>query len=188
MKERRMMINIELNSVEEINQAVEPDENLLNFLEYTISLISEARSAQDVDLLMDDFIANDMTELLSENKYMFRVLSVIWLNTFKRVFMQSDEKSFPVNVLWLPVLFKKLGWELKDKSHLNNLFQTCLASAEDNASLYDYMCLLFIDGLLNSPKDAYPRFEGMIKGFDVNDLEKQKLDSLLTEIKSLGWQ
>lgn len=181
------MIHAEVNTIEQDDQSVAADENLLNFLEYTISLISEARSAQDVDLLMDDFIANDMTNLLSENKYMFRVLSVIWLNTFKRVFMQAEEKSFPVNVLWLPVLFNRLGWELKDKNHLNNLFQTCLTNAEKNNSLYDYMCLLFIDGLLNVPHEAYKRFEMALNGFEVNDLEKQKLDSLLGEVKSLGW-
>jgi len=181
------MINAEINSVDESNQAVAADENILNFLEYTISLISEARSAQDVDLLMDDFIASDMTNLLSEHKYMFRVLSVIWLNTFKRVFMQGNENSFPVNVLWLPILFEKLGWELKDKNHLNNLFQTCLSKAEKNDSLYDYMCLLFIDGILNNPRESYLRFEKAVNGFDVNDLEKQKLDGLLIEVKSLGW-
>jgi len=181
------MIYAEQNPIIENDQTTAADENILNFLEYTISLISEAKSAEDVDLLMDDFIANDMTDLLKEHKYMFRVLSVIWLNTFKRVFMQGQENSFPVNVLWLPVLFDKLGWELKDKNHLNNLFQSCVSNAEKNNSLYDYMCLLFIDGLLNVPHEAYARFENAINGFEVNDLEKQKLDGLLAEVRSLGW-
>ena len=164
-----------------------PDENILNFLEYTISLISEAKTAQEVDLLMDDFVADDMTNLLTEHKNMFRVLSVIWLNTFKRVFIQSEENSFPVNVLWLPILFARLGWELKDKNHLHNLFQACLSKAEKNASLYDYLCLLFIDGLLNTPHEAYERFEKAIKLFEVNDLEKKKLEAMCGEIESLGW-
>ena len=181
------MINTELKPLENTEQEVVVDENILSFLEYTISLISEARTAQDVDLLMDDFIANDMTNLLTENKYMFRVLSVIWLNTFKRVFMQSNEQSFPVNVLWLPVLFNRLGWELKDKNHLNNLFQTCVSNADSNNSLYDYLCLLFIDGLLNSTHDAYERFVKTVDVFEMNDIERQQFESMLSEIRSLGW-
>ena len=181
------MINAELKTKQDSDEVVGVDENILNFLEYTISLISEARTAQDVDLLMDDFIAEDMTNLLTENKYMFRVLSVIWLNTFKRVFINRQEKSFPVNVLWLPILFGRLGWELKDKNHLNNLFQTCMENAEENSSLYDYLCLLFIDGLLNNSHDAFLRFKGVIESFDVNDIERQKLESLLGEISRLGW-
>ena len=181
------MRNTELNTFGKQSEAVPADENILNFLEYTISLISEAKSAQEVDLLMDDFVADDMTNLLTEHKYLFRVLSVIWLNTFKRVFLQSEENSFPVNVLWLPVLFKRLDWELKDKNHLQNLFQTCLSNAEKNGSLYDYLCLLFVDGLLNTPRDAFLRFEVAVKSFKVNDLEKQKLEGLCGEIKSLGW-
>ncbi len=178
------------NTVTHINEkyaTTSPDENILNFMEYTISLISEAKTAQDVDLLMDDFIADDMTNLLSEHKYLFRVLSVIWLNTFKRVFMQGQGNSFPVNILWLPVLFNRLGWELKDKNHLNNLFQTCLESAEKNNSLYDYLCLLFIDALLNTPSEAFVRFDGAIRSFEVNDFERKKLTDLCGEIKSLGW-
>jgi len=176
-----------VNFNERTQEQIPADENILNFMEYTISLISEAKTAQDVDLLMDDFVADDMTDLLTEHKYMFRVLSVIWLNTFKRVFLQGSENSFPVNVLWLPVLFSKLGWELKDKNHLNSLFQTCMENAEQKNSLYDYLCLLFIDGLLNNPSDAFVRFDGVIKSFDVNDIEKQKLEGLCNEIKSLGW-
>jgi len=181
------MINAELKANQVSDEIVNVDENIINFLEYTISLISEAKSAQDVDLLMDDFMADDMTKLLTENKYMFRVLSVIWLNTFKRVFMNSEEKSFPVNVLWLPILFSRLGWELKDKNHLNNLFHTCMSNAEESNSLYDYLCLLFIDSLLHSAHDAFQRFKGAVESFEVNDIERQQLDAMLGEISSLGW-
>ena len=44
-----------------------------------------------------------------------------------------------------------------------------------------------MDGLLHGTEEAYPRFEKAIREFEVNDIEKQQLDSLLTEIKSLGW-
>ena len=68
---------------------------LFNFLDHTVLLITQASNAQEIDLLMDDFMSDDVLKLLENNADFFGILNAVWLSTFKRIFIDQRSDSFP---------------------------------------------------------------------------------------------
>ncbi len=181
------MITNEIENEQTASEAVSFDENILNFLDYTVLLLSQANSANEVDILMDDFLSDDFIDLLVENKQLFSILGVVWMETFNRVFIAGNESSFSLKTLWIPVLFHKLDWTLEDKAALSDLHTLCLKKANNEPNVYNYLVLLFVEGMFSSLEFAFQNFTKNVTSLATTDEDKDNLKNLFDDIASLGW-
>ena len=138
------------------------NQELLNFLDYTVLLLSQANTAEEIDLIMDDFMSEDLLTILSNNNSMFNILSIIWLNTFKRVFFTNNEKDFPLKLMRISSLFKELNWKSKCEELLAETHRECLMLTVEDNSVRNFLLLLFIEGIIFSYQNAVDKFENRI--------------------------
>ena len=179
------MITQEIEQQE--TQAVTYDENILNFIDYTVLLLVQVKTANDIDTIMDDFLSDDFIDLLVENKQLFSILSVVWMDAFKRVFINSEETSFSLKTLWIPVIFQKLGWTIEDKQSLSEIHTVCLKRANNDKSLYNYLVLLFVEGIFSSLDFAFDNFRKNVESIASSEEDTKNIDVLFDDIASLGW-
>jgi len=137
--------------------------------------------------LMDDFLSDDFIDLLVKNKQLFGILGIVWMNTFSRVFINGNESNFSLKTLWIPVLFHKLAWTLEDKSSLSDLHTLCVKKSSDETSVYNYLVLLFVEGMHSSLEFAFQNFMKNVTSLAVTDEDKNNLNNLFDDIASLGW-
>jgi len=168
-------------------ESVTYDENILNFIDYTVLFLVQAQSAEDVDIIMDDFLSDDFIDIMVENKKLFSILAVVWMDLFKRVFISGNESSFSLKVLWIPVIFQKLGWTIEDKASLSEIHTTCLKKANKDDSLYNYLVLLFVEGIFSSLEFASDNFRKNARSIATSDEDIEKVEKLFEDIASLGW-
>ncbi len=167
--------------------AVQYDERILNFLDYIILLLSQANTVEEIDLIMDDFLSNDIVEILSENSELFSALPVVWLETFERVCMQKGETSFSLKTLYLPIMFKKLGWKIEDSEKLDRIHHFARKNVDQATILHPSLVLLFIEGLFLSPQTALSNFKENTERLNKTAEDEENINSILNDIKSLGW-
>ncbi len=163
------------------------NEELLNFLDYTILLLSQANTVDEIDLIMDDFMSEDIIHVFSENNLIFNIIPIVWLNTYKRVIHASSSHDFPLKLLWLPILFKNLGWELNGNSELQIIYGEALSKLEEDLSLFNMLNILFLEGLLGKFSSAYSNFNRMCSKLNLTDQEGIDLENIKTDIRELGW-
>lgn len=162
---------------------------LFNFLDHTVLLITQASNAQEIDLLMDDFMSDDVLKLLENNADFFGILNAVWLSTFKRIFIDQRSDSFPLKVLWLPVLFKQLNWEIEDIETFEKANFEFRQKTQNNNDLYKQLVELFLNGLKFRPETAYNLFKDNIEKIDVSTKEEvENITAMLKDIESLGWK
>ncbi len=178
------MMTTELEQPEEI---VTYDENILSFLDYTVLILSQANSANDVDIIMDDFLSDDFIDILSNDRDLFGMLAPIWMDVFSRVFVTSDETSFSLKSLWIPVLINKLNWTIENKSTVSDLHKFCLEKVKKESSLYNYLSLLFVEGVLFTPDSAFNNFKLHTESLIKSQNDANELSRLHNDIISLGW-
>lgn len=162
-------------------------EALFNFLDHVVLQLTQVKNAEEVDLIMDDFMSNDFLDILSGNKEFFSLLNVIWFNTFKRVFIDERSDSFPLKVLLLPVLFKQLGWEIEDIEtfeEANYKFRSQTAFKND---LYKLLVELFLNGLKFDTKTSFNLFKKKVESLEMSESDKENIPKMLQDIESLGW-
>ena len=163
------------------------EENILNFLEYTILLLSQVSSADEADIIMDDFLSDDFIDILVENKELFSILGIVWLDVFKRVFIFSNESSFSLKTLWIPVLFHKLDWSIEHNATLIELHSACENKIKDDNSLYNHLVLLFIEGMYFSLEQGIDNFKSSVKNLATSDEDIESINRLFDDLASLGW-
>lgn len=163
------------------------DENILNFLDYTILLLSQANTADDVDIVMDDFVSDDFYNLLNENKELFNILAPVWVDVFDRVFVSGNESSFSLKALRIPVLIKEFDWVIENASNLSNLHTKCLNKIEKDESLYNYLTLLFVEGIYFSLESAFDNFKIHANSLASSQSDIDDIQDLCDDISSLGW-
>ena len=175
--------------IEEVEntQNTQVDSQILNFLDYVVLMLSQARSVDELDLIMDDFMSDDIIEVIHNNKELFSVLSVVWLDTFERVCMRGEEHNFSLKILWLPIIFKQFGWRIEDRNRLRDLHTDAVQNATDAESLYPYLVLLFVEGIYLDIDNALANFEKRVRNIAKTDEDNENLDQLISDIMSLGW-
>jgi len=175
----------------EKNIAMEPtptvNEELLNFLDYTVLLLSQANTVDEIDLIMDDFMSEDIIHVFSENNLIFNIIPIVWLNTYKRVVHENGNHDFPLKLLWLPVLFKNLDWQIYDNNDLQSIYGEALSKLEEDLSLFNMLNILFLEGLLGKFSNAYSNFNRMCSKLSLTDQENLDLENIKTDIRALGW-
>lgn len=162
-------------------------EALLNFLDHTVLLITQAKNAEEVDLLMDDFMSEDIVNLLEDNKDMFSLLNAVWFNTFKNIFIEKRSDSFPLKVLWLPLLFKKLGWEIEDIETFEEANFKFRLENQYNNDIYKNLVELFLNGLKFNCQVAFQLFKNKVSVMEISDEDRQNIKVMIEEIEELGW-
>lgn len=181
-------MNIEMIESPEINQDLD-QETLLNFLDHTVLLVSQAQTAEDIDLLMDDFMSEDVQQILTENKDLFSLLNAVWFSSFKRVFIDERSESFPLKVLWLPVLFKKLGWTIEDIETFEQANFTFRSQTQNKNDLYKFLVELFLNGLKFELDTSFKLFKNKIEAIELTSKkDHNQIATILSDIESLGWQ
>jgi len=163
-------------------------ENLMNFLDYTVLMLSQVNTVDDMDLIMDDFMAEDVMQTFRENSELFSILSIIWLNTFERVLVNSDETAFPLKVLKIPVLFREFHWTVEDKKLLSTIHTECLLKTLDSDFLYHMLTLLFIEGIALSEEEALANFRENVKKIVRSEEDELVVQNMMNDIQSLGWR
>jgi len=163
------------------------NEELLNFLDYTILLLSQANTADEIDLIMDDFMSEDIIHVFSKNSLFFNIIPIVWLNTYKRVIHANVNRDFPLKLLWLPILFKNLGWEIHGNNELQMIHGEALNNLEEDLSLFNMLNILFLEGLLGKFSSAYSNFNRMCSKLTLTDQEKADLDNIKADVRALGW-
>jgi len=182
-----MIIEYEIENVVETEE-LKLDERTSNFFDYIVLLLSQATSVEDLDLIMDDFMSADFMTIMESNKPLFSMLPVIWLDTFERICLIENANDFSLKTLWLPIMFKNLGWRIECHEKLNELHEAALINSEQSTILYPNLVLLFIEGLIFPPNIALSKFKERIIGL-LNTLDDQSsIDSLISDIVSLGWE
>jgi len=164
-------------------------EALFNFLDHTVLLITQASNAEEVDLLMDDFMSDDILQILESNKEFFSLLNAVWFSTFKRIFIDVRSESFPVKVLWLPVLFDKLGWKIEDIETFEQANFAFRNQTQQQNDLYKHLVELFLNGLKFELETAYNVFKTKIDSIEYSDeKDKESIETMINDIESLGWK
>jgi len=171
----------------EKQQTSQAESQILNFLDYTVLMLSQASTVDEIDLLMDDFLSDDIMEIMQENKELFSVLSVVWLDTFERVCMRDEENNFSLKTLWLPVMFKNLGWHIEDQERLKSLHETARRNANESKDLFPFLVQLFVDGIYQNSDVALANFEEQVRKIADSEEDNANLDQLICDIMSLGW-
>ncbi|MDX1811514.1 MAG: hypothetical protein R3240_06175 [Gammaproteobacteria bacterium] len=181
------MINLALENDNAIQAETEEQNPLFNFFDYTVLLITQANTAEDIDLLMDDFMSPDVINILEENKGLFSLLNAIWFTTFKRVFVDKRSESFPLKMLALPILFKRMGWEIEDIETFENANFEFRTKTQGKNDLYAHLVQLFMNGLKFTPSVALNLFKDKIEALDVSEQDKANIDVMIKDIEELGW-
>ncbi len=164
------------------------DQNvLLSFLDHTVLQISQAHSAEEVDLLMDDFLSHDVINIFRNNSEMFSLLNAVWLNTFKRIFIEQRSDSFPLKVLWLPLLFNDFGWEIEDIETFESANMCFQSQHLDQSDLYKHLVELFMNGLKFNPQVSFNLFKKRLDNLKLSNSDQTKVKTLIQEIEELGW-
>lgn len=164
------------------------DEKILSFLDYIVLMLSQASSVEEIDMIMDDFISDDVMKIMSDNRQLFSILSVIWLEAFERVCLNDRENNFSLNILHLPVIFKKLNWHIEDREKLARIQESCLEKSEESTKLYPNLILLFAEGLIYSTEKALTNFENRVEGLINTTEDEIGITQLIRDIISLGWR
>lgn len=175
--------------IEEVEntQTTQVDPQILNFLDYVVLMLSQARSAEELDLIMDDFMSDDIIEVIHNNKELFSVLSVVWLDTIERICMRGEDHNFSLKILWLPIIFKQFDWRIEDKNRLRDLHTEATKNASEAETLYPYLILLFIEGIYLDTDKALANFEKQVRSIAKTEEDNENLDQLISDIMSLGW-
>lgn len=164
------------------------DDRTLNFLDYIVLLLSQASSVEELDLVMDDFLSDDFMTIMESNKPLFSMLPIIWLDTFERVCFQENENNFSLKILWLPIMFNKLGWKIESQDKINTLHEAALVKSEQSTALYPNLVLLFIEGLIFPSNIALNKFEERAKRLLNTEEDETNVDALISDVISLGWE
>lgn len=181
------MTNLALKNAETIIDT--NNELLFNFLDHMVLLITQAKNAEEVDILMDDFMSDDVLKTLTDNKEFFSLLNVVWFSTFNRVFIEQRSESFPLKVLWLPILFKQLGWEIEDIETFELANYNFRNQTQQKNDLYKHLVELFLNGLKFDASAAYKLFKDKIDKLELKTKqEKKNISMMLKDIESIGWK
>lgn len=163
-------------------------EAIFNFLDHTVLLITQAKNAEDIDLLMDDFMSDDIMLTLEEHKELFSLLNVVWFSAFKRIFIDERSDSFPLKVLWLPVMFKKLDWEIEDIATFEEANFSFRMRNQQSNDIYKHLVELFLNGLKFELDTAFKLFKDQVTTLELaNEDDQESIDTMLEDIASLGW-
>ena len=175
--------------IDEIKTVESPkvDERILNFLDYTVLMLSQVNTVEEIDMIMDDFLSKDIISIMEENKELFSSLSVIWLDTFERVCLKEEQNNFSLKILNLPIMFKNLEWKIEDQDKLHHIHEQAIAQTKNKDSLCPHLSLLFIEGLIFSSNIALNNFEIRAKEIASSQEEIEGIDSIISDILSLGW-
>lgn len=160
---------------------------LLNFLDYTVLLLSQVNTSDEVDLIMDDFSSSDLVKILSENREFFSVLSSVWLTAFKRVFILNGDQDFPMKLLRIPALINELNWDQNCVEHAKDIHRECLMMTLQNKSLTNLLLLLFLEGIIYSSQEAINNFINNIEPLIENEEDRQGVNVVIEDLVSLGW-
>jgi len=165
----------------------EAEKEILNFLDFAVLMLSQVNNAEDVDIIMDDFLSDEMYNVLNNNQALFSVLSIVWVNTFNRVFVEREEISFPIKLLRIPVLFDKFNWKIEDQAMLSSIHSKCLLKVIEENTLTNLFILLFIEGIFYSQEMALGNFKGNVKKIAKTDDDKMIVNELIENLETLGW-
>jgi len=163
------------------------EEKLLKFLDYFVLMLSQANTVEDIDLIMDDFLSEDVIHIIQENSELFNILSIIWIDTFDRICMKPGESNFSLKVLWLPILYKRFNWSLNDVDVFNTLHSKAESDVENSDSLCPYLNLLFVEGFTKSTEKALTNFKEKTEVLIQDKSEKENIESIISDVKSIGW-
>jgi len=183
-----MIIENTTEVTESESAKLQVDEKILNFLDYIVLMLSQTNTVDEIDLIMDDFLSNDIFEVMEENRDQFSILSVIWLDAFERVCMKENENNFSLKMLWLPIMFNKLGWRIENQAKLDELRQRALTQTESSKVLYPNLALFFIEGLIFPEKQAMDNFKDRVQKLSNSEDDKLSINQLLEDIATLGWE
>lgn len=162
-------------------------EAVLNFLDHSVLLISQVQTAEDVDLLMDDFMSDDIVNIFENNKEMFSLINAVWFQAFKRIFVDQKSESFPLKMLWLPIMFKKFGWEIEDIETFEAANFKFRKDNENKNDIYKHLVELFLNGLKFNTHVAYSLFKRRLETLNVSPTDKENIESIITDLDELGW-
>ncbi len=163
------------------------DNNPLTFIDYNMLLLLKAENSFDLNIMLSDFLADDIVEFLERHKKLLFVLSEIWNNAIRRTIFSTEDITFPDGLLLLPPIFHRLNW-IEKNPLWNDIEKKAEKRFAEDPNLVDALVTMFIDGMQASLDTALDKYCTKIKQLKHKPDEYQKAQAFRNNIGCFyGW-
>lgn len=163
------------------------DNNPLTFIDYNMLLLLRAENAFDLNIMLSDFLADDVVAYIEKHKKILFVLSEVWNTTIRRTVFSSDDITFPDGLLLIPAIFHRLGWIVKNPQWEDIKIQA-QQRFDTDPNLVDSLIIMFTEAMQGTLDSALDTFCAQIKKLQHKPEEYQQAKELKKNIGCFyGW-
>ena len=150
-------------------------------------LLNRAENAFDLNIMLTDFLADEVIEYVEKHKKILFALSEVWNTTIRRTVFSTDDITFPDGLLLIPAVFHRLGWIVKNPQW-TEIGEKAQMRFDNDANLVDALIVMFTNAMQDSLNSALDKFCLQIKSLKHKPEEYQQAQELRKNIGNYyGW-